>query len=390
MGAYLPAKEVAENKRKTLVEFLRQETRLYPEYIDEIEQKGHLPGKIETNYDGWERQPWFQAWLEQLSPKKRSNPFQGAKERRRVPLDPVSMRKSVVPHPMLPSDAETIAGSLAMCNCGIEKSKIDLVVVASQVPDHPLPLNACLVQDKLKLPHPGAYSVDTCCSSFVTALEIAEGLVMAGIKRGVLVIASYIDSHCTDKSEYFSVDTGDGAVAGIVTQVEPGFGYLASHSTSHGNRHPAIIFEKRSPKLLVRTAYTPSYEQDFTTFADPELCKEIATNMQKDMVEVADLALKKAKMTVSDLDFLVTHQPVAWAANAWREAIGVPPGKFYETFEQYGNIACCAAATNFCEALEKGLLKAGNRAMLASSGAGENHIAVLEKVSPQLIGSQSR
>jgi len=44
MGGYLPAKEVPENKRDQLVKFLKNETLLYPEYIDEIEAHGHLPG----------------------------------------------------------------------------------------------------------------------------------------------------------------------------------------------------------------------------------------------------------------------------------------------------------------------------------------------------------
>ena len=90
-----------------------------------------MPGRIETNYDGWESRPWY----ESLPPKKRKNPFQGARERRRVPMDPVSLKKSVHPHPMLSSDAETLAGALAIFNGGIDKEKIDLVLCSSLVPD---------------------------------------------------------------------------------------------------------------------------------------------------------------------------------------------------------------------------------------------------------------
>lgn len=89
MGGYLPGKEVPGNTLKDLVRFLRSETLLYPEYIDELEKTGHLPGRIETNYDGWESQPWFDSWVQTLPPKKRENPFQGAVERRRVPMDQI-------------------------------------------------------------------------------------------------------------------------------------------------------------------------------------------------------------------------------------------------------------------------------------------------------------
>lgn len=385
MGGYLPGKQVPKKTQEQLVEFLRNETLLYPEYINEIRNYGNLPGRIETNYDGWESQPWFQSWLEKLPLKKREDPFQGTKERRRVPLDPVSVRKSVIPHFMLSSDAETIAGALAIFNSGIDKNEIDLVMVSTLVTDLHIPLNASLVQHKLGLKNAGAYNVDTCCSSFITMLEMAVGLIHAGIKKKVLIVASSIDSHINDKSTYYGVDTGDAAAAGIVSQVEDGYGYMASYSTSHGNRHAAIIFHKRQPELLTTTSQGPNYMQEFVTFYDQTLCKEIAVNAQKDMIEVVSKTLKKANISADCIDFLVTHQPVAWAANAWREAIGVPPEKFFESFEKYGNIANCSVPVNFLEALEKNLIIEGNRVLMASSGVGENHIALLERVSPQLI-----
>lgn len=390
MGVYLPGKQVPQKTRDKLVKFLRDETLLYSEYIDEIKDYGYLPGRIETNYEGWESQPWFQSWLEKLPFKKREDPFQGTKERRRVPLDPVSVRKSVIPHFMLSSDAETIAGALAIFNSGIDKNEIDLVMVSTLVPDRNIPLNASLIQHKLGLKNAGAYNVDTCCSSFITMVEIAVGLIHAGVKKKVLIVASSIDSHINDKSTYYGVITGDAAAAGIVSQVEDGFGYMASYSTSHGNRHAAIVFQKRQPELLITTSQQPNYEQEFVTFYDQTLRKEIAVNAQKDMIEVVSKTLKKASISPENIDFLVTHQPVAWAANAWRAAIGVPPEKFYESFEKYGNIANCSVPVNLSEALEKNLIVEGNRVLMASSGVGENHIALLEKVSPQLIGNTTR
>ena len=385
LGGYLPAKKVKKDKQKELVDFLSNETLLYPEYIEEIRKYGHLPGKIETNYEGWESQPWYQAWLEKLPPKKRKNPFQGAKERRRVPLDPVSVRESIIPHPMLASDAETIAGAIAIINAKINKNDIDLVLSHSQVPDLALPENCSLIQHKLQLKNAGACGVDSCCSTFVSMIEMATGLVKSGIKKNVLIISSYLDSHVTDKSDYFSINTGDASVAGIVSNVAEGYGYISSDSLSHGDRHKGIIYQRRSPRLFIKTALGPSYEQEFTTFYDLDACKKIAAKAQEDMVFVVEGALKKATKTVSDIDFFVTHQPVSWTANAWREAVGIPKEKFYESFEKYGNIATCSAGVNLLEACENGLIKADDMVLIASSGAGENHIAILQKISPVLV-----
>ena len=267
--------------------------------------------------------------------------------------------------------------------------EIDLVLVNSLVPDRYVPLNASLIQHKLGLSNAGAYNVDTCCASFITMFEIAVGLICAGIKKKVLIVASAIDSHINDKSTYYSVDTGDAAVAGVVAQVEDGYGYMASHATSHGKRHAAITLHTRRPELLMRTSHGPTYEQVFVTFYDQTLCKEIAANAQQDMVEVVNKTVGKANLSLGEIDFFVTHQPVAWTAHAWREALRVPPEKFYESFGRYGNIACCSVAVNLLEALEKHLIVEGNTILMASSGVGENHIALLARVSQQLVRSVS-
>jgi 3-oxoacyl-[acyl-carrier-protein] synthase-3 len=390
MGAYLPAKKISTDQKGILSAYLRGETLLPREYIEEIDNQNQLPGRIETNTDGWESQPWFETWLAKLPSNKRADPFQGTIERRRVPLDPVSLRESVIPHPMLPSDAETLAGALALTNANIDKEEVDLLLVASQVPDLLLPSNASLVQHKLKLRNAGAYHVDTCCSSFVTMTELAAGLVKAGLKKKVLIIASYIDSLVNDKSTYFSVNTGDAAASAVISKVENGFGYMASHSISYGERHDGIILQKRPPELLKSVGHDHLHEQAFVTFYNENANKQIARNAQKDMANVVEQVLKKTGLSITDLDFFVTHQPVHWAPEVWREGLGIPKEKFYETFRKYGNIANSAAAVNLHEAIELKRVKEGATVLIASSGAGENYIALVEKIAPQLINSLNR
>jgi 3-oxoacyl-[acyl-carrier-protein] synthase-3 len=387
ISAYLPAKKLSLSFTEKLVNFLQVNTHLPEEYVSYINTEQALPGKIETNKDGWQNKPWYNAWLQSLPEKKQKDPFQGTEERRRVPLDPDSLRNSIYPHPMLPSDAETLAGAMAICSANINPDEIDLVMVHSQVPDHPLPENASLVQHKLKLKNAGAYGVDTCCSSFVTMTEIACAMVQAGVKKNILLVSSYLDSHVLDRSTHFSVDTGDAAVAAIISFTSDGNGFISSHSISHGDRHDGITFQRRSPLLLKRLDSGPDYSQHFTTFYNPVANKEIAKNAAADMKFVVDKSLEKAGLTISDIDFLSTHQPVAWAGDVWREAIGIPKAKFHQTFKKYANIATCAAAVNLFESIELGLVSEGDKVIFASSGAGENHICIIMQLSHELISN---
>ncbi|MFO7939390.1 MAG: 3-oxoacyl-[acyl-carrier-protein] synthase III C-terminal domain-containing protein [Bacteroidales bacterium] len=389
MGGYYPGKRVAPEQAKKMGAFLRKQTLLHDAYISELEETHQHPGWSESNEEGWVNQPWYEEWLQSLPEKKRKHPFQGNKYRCRVPMDPESIKKSRYPHPMLASDAETIAGAMALMNADVAPEEIDLVLVSSLVPDKHVPLNASLVQHKLKLENAGAYNMDTCCSSFITMMETAMALIKTGIKKNVLVVASSLDSMINDKSTYYSVCTGDAAVAGVVSAVEEGYGFMTSHSMSDGSRHNAIVFKKRKPLLFQGTSQGPTYEQECVTFADPELTRKIGATAQENMLKVVGAALEKKSLEFSDIDFAAFHQPVKWAANAWREAIGLPEDKYIETYELYGNVACASSPTNMLVALEKGLVKQGDNVLMASSGVGENHIAVLQKASPRLMRNMS-
>jgi 3-oxoacyl-[acyl-carrier-protein] synthase-3 len=105
------------------------------------------------------------------------------------------------------------------------------------------------------------------------------------------------------------------------------------------------------------------------------------------MIDVVNSALRKGGLDMSDIDFFVTHQPVYWAPNTWREGLGIPKERFHETFKKYGNIANCSAPVNLLEAIGLKLVKPGDTVLIASSGAGENHIAVIEKINHKLVKS---
>ncbi len=63
MGAYLPARRISHTQKAELTSYLREATLLPREYVEQIEAQERLPGTIETNEEGWEKRPWFEAWL---------------------------------------------------------------------------------------------------------------------------------------------------------------------------------------------------------------------------------------------------------------------------------------------------------------------------------------
>ncbi len=319
-----------------------------------------IPKHIRKN-DFWDNIP-----LGNLPPNAR-NPFEGIDERR------------VFPDEMLPSDAEAEAGRIALQDAGISPDEIDLVMVQSMIQDEVLPGNASLVQYKIGLNNAGAWNVDTCCSSFVTMVVNASNLIAMGEFKKILIITSAFNSQLSDFSDYLCINLGDSAGAVVMGVVPDDRGYKASFCNSSGQYHKAFTVMERMPYNSTNRVHYKTSPQKPVLTTNPDLIRETGRNSVKNMEAVLRKVLSKADISAEDVDMFFSHQPCHWAHSAWRDSIGIPDTKSYQTFRKYGNLASASIPTNLFEAKQKGMLKTGDTILLASSGAGENHIAAVLK-----------
>lgn len=317
-----------------------------------------IPDEVRKN-DFWDNIKFTQL-------KEGKNPFENIEERR------------VFPEGMLPSDAEAEAGKRAMEVAGVSADEIDLVMVQSMLQDEILPGNACIVQYKLGLKNAGAWSIDTCCSSFVTMVVTASNLIATGEFKKILIINSAFCSPMIDFSDYQCCYLGDAAGAAVMGPVSEGKGYIASFCNSHGEFHKGFTLQMRQPDGYNHKHFMPSLEKAYLTF-DKDMTREIGRGSVEHMKYVLDRVLEKSGLGAEDIDLFLSHQPCHWAHGAWRDSIGIKPDNSYQTFSKYGNIASATIPVNLSEALNKGMLKDGGNLLLASSGAGENHIAAILK-----------
>lgn len=298
--------------------------------------------------------------------KEGKNPFDGIEERR------------IFPEEMLPSDVETEAGKRALEVANISPNEIDLVMVQSMIQDEILPSNACLVQHKLGLNNAGAWTVDTCCSSFVTMVVTASNLIATGEFKNILIITSAFCSRMIDNGDYQCCYLGDGAGAAIMGPVSQGKGYIASFCNSHGEYHKGFTLQSRQPGGYNRRHFMPSLEKPLLTF-ETNLTREIGKGSVEHMKYVLDRLFEKSGLGAEDISLFLSHQPCHWAHSAWRDSINIPSENSYQTFHKYGNIASATIPVNLFEAIDKGMLKDGSNLLIASPGAGENHIAAILK-----------
>ena len=119
------------------------------------------------------------------------------------------------------SDMACIAGQRAIEAAGIDRSEIDLIIVATMTPDMPFPSTACLVQSKLGLPNVTTFDMQAACSGFVYGLSVANSMLLSGNFKNALVIGAEKMSGILDFEDRTTcVLFGDGAGAAVLTATE--------------------------------------------------------------------------------------------------------------------------------------------------------------------------
>jgi 3-oxoacyl-[acyl-carrier-protein] synthase-3 len=63
---------------------------------------------------------------------------------------------------------------------GLKATDLDLIIVATDTPDYVSPSTASVVQHKLGATKAGIFDVNTACSGFVTALDMASKYIKSG------------------------------------------------------------------------------------------------------------------------------------------------------------------------------------------------------------------
>ncbi len=105
-------------------------------------------------------------------------------------------------------NSELAANAIVDClrKSTIDKSKVDMLAVATTQGDLPLPGMASVVQAVLQLPPCEILTTHGVCSSSMMALKSATNAVRLGDKRNAIVCASELSSRLLKKSRYEALD----------------------------------------------------------------------------------------------------------------------------------------------------------------------------------------
>ena len=130
------------------------------------------------------------------------------------------------------SRAELAAAALqnALARSAIPAASIDLLISASAIAVQALPCTAAHILKVAGLaPGTPGFDINSSCVSFISALQVAAGLLNAGTYRRIAIVSADLASRGIDwQHEESSLIFGDGAACAIVERGDGTGGILAS------------------------------------------------------------------------------------------------------------------------------------------------------------------
>lgn len=272
------------------------------------------------------------------------------------------------------ADADETATSLAatavkhaLAQAGIDARQIDGIVLATIIPDQPVPSMASALARQLGCPKALAFDLNAACSGWLYGLEVGRTFIRGGTARTVVVVTAELLSRITNPNDHETAFLfGDGAGAAILTDA-PG-GHRLHRMALSGD---AMLFE--AIQRPGGGANRPVPCADGSDRADFYLQMDGGAVFKNAVIAFADQIEKtiaRHGLTADDIAWIVPHQANERILRAVGKRVGIPYEKFVVTIAKYGNTSGASVSMALGWAAEEGIFQSGDRIIFCSVGAG--------------------
>ena len=278
----------------------------------------------------------------------------------------VNIRERRIASGLSTSDLGAAAARRAMADAGISPGDVNLLIVATETPDRPIPSTACIIQDRLGLVNAAAFDLNAACSGFVYALAVGSQFIATGACQNVLVVGAEVLSPYADWSdEQTCILFGDGAGAAVLQPAGPESGILAWNLGADGSGKDFLT-------ILAGGSQMPITHQaiDEKLHLAKMNGQEVFIFAMRKVPAVTEQTLAAAGLSIEAVDLFVPHQANSRIIEAIARRLGLAPEKVMMNLDRYGNTAAASIPLALHEARETGRIKPGDIVVLAGFGAG--------------------
>ncbi|MCD6320974.1 ketoacyl-ACP synthase III [Candidatus Bipolaricaulota bacterium] len=270
--------------------------------------------------------------------------------------------------PNVPPSSMGVAASQAALEAGgLPPDKVDTLIVATNVPEQPIPGTAPFIAAGLGGERePAFFDIKAGCAGFVYGLALAGSLIATGISDRILLVGIEALSRFVDWSDRkTSVLFGDGAGAVLLGPTDEDRGILGV--SLHGDPTKAQILRIEAGGVrLPASRETVEQGRHLLKMQGRGVYHAAVPMMERATRE----ALKRAGLGMEDIDWLLPHQANLRIIDSLVKRLGIPEERVLVNIDRVANTSTASIPILLDEAVQAGKIRKGDVLALTAFGAG--------------------
>jgi 3-oxoacyl-[acyl-carrier-protein] synthase-3 len=265
------------------------------------------------------------------------------------------------------TDLAAIAVQHALTQAGMQVSEIDGIILATLIPDQPVPSMASALARQLGIPRALAFDLNAACSGWLYALEVGRSFIRCGTAKNLIVVTAELLSRITNPQDHRTAFLfGDGAGAAILTAREGGHRLHRMGLSGDAEQFEAIQRPGGGARMPWPEGDTDDLEHFYLQMDGAAVFKHAVVGF----AEQIEQTLAREHLKPEDIAWIVPHQANERILKAVSRRVGIPYEKFVVTIAKYGNTSAASVSMALGWAAEEGIFTDGDRIIFCSVGAG--------------------
>ena len=275
------------------------------------------------------------------------------------------------------------AAKNALKSANFKAEDVDLIIVSTCTPDFFYPAMSCLVQKRIGAVNAACFDVNSACTGFITALDIAYNYLATGKHKNILIVSSEKLSQQVDYTDRASsILFGDAAGAVLIRKSDkPFYSFLGAEGDEFDAIYCKINYKANCPwygdiNEFYENRFDDEHKQNYLV-QDGKAVYKFAVNA---MANAVKNAASQGGYDPSELDLVIPHQANLRIIEKATELLGVPSDKVYTNIEHMGNVSSACIPICLNELFKAGRIKEGMKLCFVGFGAGLTYGAAVMEV----------
>ena len=273
------------------------------------------------------------------------------------------------------SDLCVVAAEKLMDSLCWDRHEVELLIFVSQSRDYIVPATACIVQNRLGLPHSCiALDIGLGCSGYVYGLSVIGSMMQSGTVKKALLMVGDISTLTTcyrDKSTYpLFGDVGTVTALKYDTEASP----MHFNLQTDGSGFKAIMIRDGGARNVMS-------RQSFDITKAGKGIYRSRLHLELDGIEVFNFALREVVpnikallsftgQSLAEIDYVVFHQANRLIIETLRKMLKLDSLKVPYSLRDFGNTSGASVPLTMLVSLREPLITCNKKLLLSAFGVG--------------------